>query len=159
ASGDRDALRLAAEAVHDGGHAAGPAQAPRGTRTPLGAGLCGEDDLVGHGATGPFGNLGDRPLSPPRPYPGKPGRALPAPRLHRVQTLSPRKISLTLVSSKTASSASATSGAIDRTVRLSKRFSAGIGSVFVTTTSRIGPFFKRSTAGPDNTACVAAMRI
>src|SRR6476646_905640 len=45
---------------------------------------------------------------------------------YSVQTLSPRNISLTLVSSNTASSASARIGAIDSTSRVSKRLSSGI---------------------------------
>ena len=48
--------------------------------------------------------------------------------------MSPRKISLTLASEKTAWRASATIGAIDTTCSESKRFSLGIGSVFDTTT-------------------------
>ena len=35
---------------------------------------------------------------------------------------------------------------------MSKRFSSEIGTVLVTTTSRIGPFFRRSTAGPGEQA-------
>ena len=71
--------------------------------------------------------------------------------------LSPPKSSLTERSSNTASIASATSGAIESTRRLSKRLSSEIGSVLVTTTSRIGAFFSRSTAGPESNPCVAAM--
>ena len=39
---------------------------------------------------------------------------------------------------------------------MSKRFSSGIGRVLVTTTSRIGAFFSRSTAGPESRPWVAA---
>ena len=52
--------------------------------------------------------------------------------------LSPPKSSLTEPSSNTASIASASSGAIESTRRVSKRFSSEIGTVLVTTTSRIG---------------------
>ena len=69
--------------------------------------------------------------------------------------MSPLKSSLTDASSKTASIASATIGAIESTRRASNCLSSEIGSVFVTTTSRIGPFFSRSTAGPDSRAWVA----
>jgi hypothetical protein len=51
---------------------------------------------------------------------------------------SPWKISDTLVSSNTARRALAMIGAIDNTVSFSKRFSSGIGTVFVTTTSLMG---------------------
>ena len=51
----------------------------------------------------------------------------------------------------------ATIGAIESTVRASKRLSDVIGRVFVSTTSRIGPFFSRSTAGPESRAWVATI--
>src|SRR3954468_19178559 len=72
-----------------------------------------------------------------------------------IQTLSPWKSSETLRSSKTAARASATIGAIERTVRLSKCFSLGTGRLLVTMTSRIGPFFSRSMAGPESSPWVA----
>src|SRR5699024_2437333 len=57
----------------------------------------------------------------------------------------------------TALTAWASSGAIDSTVSLSKRFCSGIGSVLVTITSHTEEFFSRSTAGPLKTAWVAAI--
>ena len=55
----------------------------------------------------------------------------------------------------TARMALASSGAIDRTVKPSQRFSSGIGTVSVSTTSRAPQFLSRSTAGPESTPCVA----
>ena len=45
--------------------------------------------------------------------------------------------------------------AIDNTFSFSNCFSSGSRIVFVTVTSSIGDARSRSTAGPDNSACVA----
>ena len=62
--------------------------------------------------------------------------------------LAPPKISLTLLSSKTASMASARTLLTDRTSILSICFSGGSGSVLVTTTLVMTEFLMRSIAGP-----------
>jgi hypothetical protein len=69
---------------------------------------------------------------------------------------SPWKISETLLSSNTARSASAISGAIESTFSFPNRFSSGIGIVFVTTTSVIGASSRFCTALPESTGWVAA---
>jgi probable F420-dependent oxidoreductase len=61
---------------------------------------------------------------------------------------SPPKISLTLVSSNTASMASAMILATESTSILSICFSGGSGSVLVMTTLEMREFFRRSMAGP-----------
>ena len=68
----------------------------------------------------------------------------------------PPKISLTEVSSNTASMASAMIPATESTSILSICFSGGSGSVLVTTTFEITEFLSRSMAGPENTPWVAA---
>src|SRR3954454_24589758 len=68
--------------------------------------------------------------------------------------LAPPKISLTEVSSKTASLASATTPATDGTSILSICFSGGSGRVLVTVTLEITEFLMRSMAGPENTPWV-----
>ncbi len=60
-------------------------------------------------------------------------------------------------SSNTSFIALAKSGAIERTVRLSKRFSSDIGSVLVTTTSETLDFLIDLLLDQRETACVAAM--
>ena len=64
---------------------------------------------------------------------------------------------MTEPSSKTSRIARAINGAIESTVRVSKRFSSGMGRVLVTTTSRAPHSPRRWAAGSENTACVAAM--
>ncbi len=69
----------------------------------------------------------------------------------------PSKRLVTEPSSKTSLIAIETSGAMERTSSLSKRRSSGIGRVLVTMTSSTLHALRRSTAGPERIACVAAM--
>src|SRR5690606_35752886 len=68
----------------------------------------------------------------------------------------PSNSEVTEPSSKTSRIARAMSGAIDSTVSFSKRWSSGMGSVSVTTTSRAPHSCKRRAAGSERTPCVAA---
>ena len=76
-----------------------------------------------------------------------PAAALRACSSARTQAL-PSKRLVTEPSSNTSRTARAIIGAMDSSVRVSKRRSDGMGSVFVTTTSEMREFLSRSTAGP-----------
>src|SRR6201996_5530619 len=103
---------------------------------------------AGQGAAGRAGGGGRRGGG--RRVSGGSARRPPCP-----DQLSPPNRLVTEPSLNTSLMARATSGAIDSTVSLSNRRSAGIGSVLVTTTSLIREFLRLSTAAPDSTPWVA----
>src|SRR5579875_2980115 len=129
-------------------------------RSPSGVGAAGSGPGRRRGAQGrPYGR--DRPRPPhgrrPRASGGggddglgstEDGGGPPA-------QLWPSNRLVTEPSLNTSLIARASSGAIDSTVSLSKRFSCGIGSVLVMMISLILEFFSRSTAPPDSTPWVA----
>ena len=143
--------RVGAEAVDDGGHVALAAEAAGGPRARSRCAGSAVEGGVGHGEARTFvrrartaGRLaGTRDETPAGVYGSDVVAAeeladASGPRRRR---RSPRRAS----------------GAIESTCRLSKRLSSGIGSVLVTTTSRTGAFFSRSTAGPESSPWVAAI--
>src|SRR5690606_7901324 len=151
---------LGAAAVQHGGDLPRGAQAPGCGRAGGAAGLGRVDDVVRHRVLLLLTSRGSAWVVCPADRAYRPGRRWPkargGPEAGDQDWLAPPKSSETEVSSKTASMASAMTRATDSTSSLSICFSAGSGSVFVTTTLLIAEFLSRSIAGPDSTPWVAA---
>ena len=146
-AGTRHRHRVGAEAVHDRGHEALAPEAPGGPRPGVGTRLRGQG-CIGHGELEPSCGECERAAGRSRAR-REPGEVTGSD-VVAVEQLADRALFEDRVDGL------GHQGAIDSTRRLSNRFSDGIGTVLVTTTSRIGAFFSRSTAGPESRPWVAA---
>src|SRR5690606_4959638 len=161
-AGQGEVPGLAAVPVEDGGNLVVPADLACRTLAELGA-LLGLDDYFGHGKAPRDRSVGlGRITRSPSPAlaegvtSAQPQQSSPPGLSARTAQVSPSNRLVTEPLLNTSWIARAIVGAIDSTVSLSNRFSSGIGRVLVTTTSLMGRSSNRPTAGPENTAWVAA---